>query len=313
MQKRIHVVAAVIYDQAQKKIFLAKRPSDKHQGGKWEFPGGKVETGESAEQALKRELFEEIGIQAKHCTPLIQIRHDYPDKHILLDVWEVHQFSGNAHGKEGQLTEWAARSNIDNYTFPAANVPILKAVKLPSRCLITPDFCETTDFLERLDSTLQNDIKLVCFRAKSADVASYTHMAEKVIAQADKYGAIVILNSPPAFVAGAHGNHLTSHQLMQDLPRAGGLSANITSASCHNLKELKRAEELGVEFAFLSPVLKTQSHPDSKPMGWKSFQTLVSNVNTPVYALGGLGNDEITTAKQHGAQGIAAISGFWES
>ncbi|CAA6809227.1 MAG: Mutator mutT protein (7,8-dihydro-8-oxoguanine-triphosphatase) (EC [uncultured Thiotrichaceae bacterium] len=313
MQKRIHVVAAVIYDQTQHKIFLAKRPSDKHQGGKWEFPGGKVETGESAEQALKRELFEEIGIQATHYTPLIQIRYDYPDKHILLDVWEVHQFSGNAHGKEGQFTEWATRSNIDAYTFPAANVPILKAIKQPSRCLITPDFSETPDFLSKLDKTLQNGIKLICFRAKNADATSYIDMAEKVIEQAGQYGAIVTLNSPPAFVAGEHGNHLTSHQLMQDLPRAGGLSAIITSASCHNVKELKRAEEIGVEFAFLSPVLKTQSHPDNKPMGWKDFQTLVSNVNTPVYALGGLGNDEITTAKQHGAQGVAAISGFWES
>lgn len=313
MQKRIHVVAAVIYDQTQNKIFLAKRPNDKHQGGKWEFPGGKVEAGESAEQALKRELFEETGIQAKHYGPLIQIRHDYPDKHILLDVWEVHQFSGNAHGKEGQCTEWVTRSTIDDYSFPAANTPILKAVKLPSRCLITPDFSETPDFLDKLDSTLQNGIKLICFRAKRADAVNYSKMAEKVIAQADKYGAIVILNSPPAFVAGAHGNHLTSHQLMQNLPRAGGLSASITSASCHNLKELKRAEELGVDFAFLSPVSKTQSHPDNKPMGWEGFQTLVSKVNIPVYALGGLGNDEILTARQHGAQGIAAISGFWEN
>lgn len=312
MQKRIHVVAAVIYDHTQSKVFLAKRPDDKHQGGKWEFPGGKVESGETAEQALKRELFEETGIHTKHCTPLIQIRHNYPDKHILLDVWEVHQFSGNAHGKEGQLTQWVELANIDAYTFPAANTPILKAVKLPARCLITPDFTETTDFLAKLDCTLQQGIKLICFRAKSADANHYTEMAEKVIQQAKRYGAIVILNSPPAFVAGAHGIHLTSHQLMQDLPRAGGLSAHLTSASCHNLQELNRSEELGVDFVFLSPVSKTRSHPDSKAMGWEQFQTLTSHVNIPVYALGGLGGDEITTAKHHGAQGIAAISGFWE-
>lgn len=313
MQKRIHVVAAVIYDETRENIFLAKRPSEKHQGGKWEFPGGKVESGESAEQAVKRELCEEVGIKVKHCTPLIQIRHDYPDKHILLDVWEVSQFTGNAHGKEGQLTEWVNRSDIDTYTFPAANAPILKAIKLPAHCLITPDFTQTPHFLEALHKTLENGIKLICFRAKHADAASYTEMAEKVIKQAAQYGAIVIVNSPPVFIAGAHGNHLTSHQLMQNLPQAGGLSATIISTSCHNLEELKRAEELGVDFAFLSPVSKTQSHPDSKPIGWDQFQSLVRQVNIPVYALGGLDNEAMTTAKNHGAQGIAAISGFWEN
>ena len=124
----LHVVAAVIYDDNKQQVLIAKRPDDKHQGGKWEFPGGKVDEGESAAEALKRELFEELDIRISHFDRLIEIHHDYPDKSVFLDIYEVHQFSGEAIGKEGQDVRWVKLSKLSAFTFPDANVAIIEAI-----------------------------------------------------------------------------------------------------------------------------------------------------------------------------------------
>lgn len=122
----IHVVAAVIYN-GRNQILLAQRPLHKHQGGKWEFPGGKVEPNESATTALKRELFEELGIEAptNAMQPLLEIKHAYTDKNIWLDVWTVHQFQNEAIGREGQIIAWFELEQLKTLDFPAANQPIL--------------------------------------------------------------------------------------------------------------------------------------------------------------------------------------------
>lgn len=122
----IHVVAAVIYN-SRRQILLARRPLHKHQGGKWEFPGGKVELHETATLALKRELFEELGIEADLSTMqhLLDIKHAYTDKNIWLDVWIVQDFQYEASGREGQAIAWFELSELKNLDFPAANQAIL--------------------------------------------------------------------------------------------------------------------------------------------------------------------------------------------
>lgn len=126
--KRIHVVAAVILD-AQNNILLARRPLDKHKGGLWEFPGGKVEDDEAIADALSRELQEELAITPINTAPLMEVRHDYPDKFVLLDVWWVYTFSGEPQGCEGQPIEWVSVEELDNYEFPEANLAIVDAIK----------------------------------------------------------------------------------------------------------------------------------------------------------------------------------------
>lgn len=123
----LHVVAAVIYNRRYQ-ILLAKRPLDKHQGGKWEFPGGKVDANETAITALQRELFEELGIEIELSSiqPLLEIKHAYPDKNIWLDVWTVHQFQHEPIGREGQTIAWFELEQLENLDFPAANRPILQ-------------------------------------------------------------------------------------------------------------------------------------------------------------------------------------------
>ena len=131
--KRIHVVAAIIVGPDQQ-IFISRRGDHLHQGGLWEFPGGKVEVGERPDAALARELFEEIDIHVTHSQPYMQVEHDYVDKKVLLDIWQVDAFSGDAHGKEGQQCRWLSLEQLllsvtaeaDDLCFPAGNQPILQ-------------------------------------------------------------------------------------------------------------------------------------------------------------------------------------------
>lgn len=121
--KRIHVAVGVILRDEE--ILLAVRPNDTHMGGLWEFPGGKVDTDETVQQALVRELQEELGITATSFAPLITIQHDYTDKSVYLDVWCINGFSGQARGKEGQKIRWVNKQDLADYEFPAANVAIV--------------------------------------------------------------------------------------------------------------------------------------------------------------------------------------------
>lgn len=124
MSKRVHVVAGIIYRDGQ--ILLAKRPQDKHQGGLWEFPGGKVEPLETPASALKRELKEEVNLTVVSAKPYAQISHDYSDKLVQLDFYWLEDFTGEPTGLEGQELRWVPVSELSTYAFPEANTPIVK-------------------------------------------------------------------------------------------------------------------------------------------------------------------------------------------
>lgn len=123
----VHVAVGVILD-ADRNILITRRAPDAHQGDLWEFPGGKVEAGESLTQALARELHEELGIVVGRTSALLEVRHDYGDKSVLLDVHVVWEFSGEARALEDQPMAWVAPAELGGYSFPAANMPIVAAV-----------------------------------------------------------------------------------------------------------------------------------------------------------------------------------------
>ncbi len=127
MTKRIHVAVGIILNSAGQ-VLLAKRPDHLHQGGKWEFPGGKVEAGETVTEALVRELKEEVALTVEATEPFMVLSFDYPDKQVLLDIHSVRQFSGEAEGLEGQLVAWVNKTELSQYEFPEANKPILAAL-----------------------------------------------------------------------------------------------------------------------------------------------------------------------------------------
>lgn len=132
-QKKVRVAVGVI-ENSQGEIFICRRGADQHQANKWEFPGGKVETGETITQALARELAEEIGIEVHACQPFMQIEHDYGDKHVTLAIRKVTAFSGEPSGLEGQPSRWVPVSELNQYDFPAANGPIVDKLNQAVSC-----------------------------------------------------------------------------------------------------------------------------------------------------------------------------------
>lgn len=309
----LHVAAAVIRG-TDGRILLAQRPAHKHQGGLWEFPGGKVEAGESVLSALARELREELGIQVTHAQPLIQVRHAYPDCRVLLDVYEVTGFTGDAHGAEGQPLAWVAARELLDYEFPAANRPIVAAARLPKTYLITPDDEMTpAELIKGVRQALANGVQLVQLRAPQAFIPEYRDLATDIQGLcAGK--AQLMLKGPLEWLGDfpAAGWHLTAAQLRKYAPKGRPFPAHRwLAASCHNAEELALAEQMGVDFVTLSPVQTTQTHPDATPLGWAQAAELTKNFRHPVFFLGGLGESHISQARQHGAQGVAGIRAFW--
>lgn len=127
--QRIAVAVGVVIN-AHGEILIAKRLPHQHQGECWEFPGGKVEPNESVEEALKRELDEEVGLTVLHSEPWLEIDHDYHDKSVSLKVHKITVFSGIAIGKEGQTIDWVKPESLSRYTWPQANEKIVRALKL---------------------------------------------------------------------------------------------------------------------------------------------------------------------------------------
>lgn len=124
----VHVAVGVILD-SDRRILISRRAQETHQGGLWEFPGGKLEPGESLHSALARELREELGISIGRTTALLQVDHDYGDKSVLLDVHVIWDFSGTPRGLEGQPLAWVTAPALTHYRFPEANEPIVEAVR----------------------------------------------------------------------------------------------------------------------------------------------------------------------------------------
>ena len=306
------VAVGVIADEAGR-VLVARRAGDRHQGGLWEFPGGKLEAGESVEVALARELQEELGIRVRQSEPLIRIHHDYGDRRVLLEVRKVTAFEGEARGREGQPLRWLAPADMQAADFPAANRPIITALRLPPAYLITGRFADAADFRQRLERALAEGAGLVQFRPRvELTEKEYAALAGTGLEACRQRGAIFLLNGPPELLDrhAADGLHLNSHQLMaceaRPVPADKWLCASV-----HDEQELAQANRIGVDFIVLSPVLPTASHPGAPTLGWERFAALAEQAACPVYALGGMQRSHLEQARARGAQGIASIGAFW--
>ncbi len=301
------MVAAALVDP-RGRVLLTRRHADAHQGGLWEFPGGKRESGESAEQALARELDEELGIRPRSLRPLIRVPHAYPDRRVVLELFRVDAWEGEPQGREGQPLAWVAPEALGGYPMPAADRPVVTALQLPDRYWITPPQATSeTDFLAALERALDAGIRLVQFRVFGLAEPERERLFHAVLARCRAAQARLLVNSAMG-LSGGDGLHLNGRELraLERLPTVDGWLA----ASCHGPEDLARAQALGVDFAVLSPVLATPSHPDSGPLGWERFADWVRELPLPVYALGGMRPALLPEAWRHGAQGIAGIRGL---
>jgi 8-oxo-dGTP diphosphatase len=307
----VHVAVGVILNQVGQ-VLIARRPDSVHQGGLLEFPGGKCELGESIEDALSRELQEELGIRVLDCHPLCKIQHDYGDKHVLLDVWIVDQFAGQPLGREGQPLQWLSIHSLSPTDFPAANRSIITHLQMPESIAITGTSDSDDDFYRRFDALLATDVAMLQLRAKDLSLAEFSSRARKCLARCRSNGKKMVINAHliELLELEADGYHIGA-ELAATLQQRPLPDSVLLGVSCHDRQQLEMAQNLGADYAFLSPVLATRSHPEASPMGWSRFAELAAEFNLPVVALGGMGREDGVLAKRNGAVGLASISAFW--
>ncbi len=306
-----HVAVGAVFNN-QDKLLISQRAKQSHQGGLWEFPGGKLEPGESVQAALARELEEELGIRIQQSMPLIRVYHEYPDKRVLLDVWCVSHFQESPIGRQGQPLCWLDPVTLDSRVFPQADAAIIKALQLPHEYLITGAYKDIADFRLRLQAALKRGIRLLQLRTGPTEADEYTDLVRQALELCRPYAAKLLLNtSVDTFAAyQADGLHLNSERLMVCNERPIAKNKWLC-ASVHNETELAQANRIDVDFIMLSPVLPTRSHPGAPSLGWDRFYTLTEKSRGPVFALGGMDSSLLARAREKGAQGIAAITAFW--
>lgn len=309
----IHVVAGVITD-LRGRILLARRTRGRDLAGLWEFPGGKVDPGETAEQALARELHEELGIHAAVGEALIAVPHRYPHKRLRLDVRRIAAYRGTPKGLDGQALAWVPPHKLGSYPMPAADLPVVAALQQPDRYLVTPGPPGASDaaWLDSLSAALQRGVRRVQLRpGTGTDGPRWAALCERAARLCHDTGAQVLVNHDVALASAlGTGVHLRSKQLAALSARPLAVGRPV-AASCHTAEDLHHAARLHCDFAVLGPVHRTASHPDAEGIGWNAFAALREDSALPLYAIGGLSPADIPEARAHGAQGIAAIRGLW--
>ncbi len=308
--KRVEVAAAVI-ERPDGTFLMASRPEGKVYAGWWEFPGGKVEPGESARHALARELKEELGINVRTAYPWINRAFDYEHARVMLRFFRVTEWEGEPHPHEGQGgLAWTHATRPDVEPILPANGPILRGLQLPLMYAVTAaEELGEQVFLERLDKALSAGLRMVQLRERNIDGARLDAFADAVLARCRAHGALLMVNGDVERAARLGvGVHLPSASLRALKARP---ALPWVGASCHDEEELRLAGELDVDFVVLSPVLPTASHPGAATLGWQRMADMIVDCPLPVYALGGLAPEDLATARAFGAHGVAVKRAAW--
>ena len=304
-------VAVAVLQRADGRVLLALRPRGKPSEGYWEFPGGKIETGEDALHALARELHEEIGIEIERAFPWLTREHTYPDRHVRLHFYRVTDWHGEPHGREGQHLSWQDPQALTVGPLLPANDKVLGALRLPPLYAISHAAkYGVSEFMQRLATALANGVRLIQVREPDMPPGEFAQFARDVVAAAHAQGAKVLISRDAELArrVGADGVHVSARQLLQ-LQQAP--DTPVWAASCHDAHELALAAELGADFVVLSQVLPTATHPGVAGIGWEKFALLVQGYPVPVFALGGMRRESLETAMRHGAHGIGLLGGIW--
>ena len=310
-RKIVHVAAAVI-THPDGSFLLGQRAPDTFYPGYWEFPGGKVEPGETPRDALIRELDEELGMKVDVAWPWIVREHAYEHAHVSLHFFEVPAWHGEIDDKVHSALAWQRADAMDVAPMLPANGPILKALRLPRTMGITHAAEIGVEVqLARLDAALANGLRLVQIRERALPTDGREAFARAVVERCHAAGALALINDDAALARriGADGVHLPARQLAATDTRP---DFEWVGASCHDRSELEKAAALGLDYALLGPVKPTASHPGQAGLGWPGFATATQRLPLPVFGLGGLGPSDLADAKAAGAHGIAGIRALWQ-
>jgi 8-oxo-dGTP diphosphatase len=330
---KITDVAVAVFIKPDGTFLLSSRPEGKPYSGYWEFPGGKIEAGESVRDALVRELIEELNVVVTHATPWFTFMMHYTHATVRLHCWRVHAWhghmNGNMHGMEGQEFAWVALNDMNvSPTLPGC-VPIFKALALPYVYAITnASEMGVESYLQHLRALwsknasngtpvlgFANEVvpQMVQVREKNMSREASASFAKSVIALSREceYSSDVqvLINSDIALAheVGADGIHLTSAQLSTIKERP---NFPLVGASAHTREDIERAAELKCDFVVVGPVQVTRTHPEQVPLGWAMFSELAEASPLPCYALGGLTAADLKSAIENGAHGVAMQRGL---
>lgn len=304
-------VAVGVVLSADGQVLIGQRPVGKPYAGWWEFPGGKVESGESVEQALARELHEELGLEVLESTPWIVRGHDYPHATVRLFFRRVRRWRGEPHSREGQALVWQPIDAI-------GVAPLLPASLGPASWLRLPPFYRIScaaeigvaAFERALEGLLQTQPVLLQLREPLLGEAEFDRLFGRLLALRQTHPLRIIVSSrhPAACWQAVDGVHLTGRDLAAAALRP---SLPWVAASCHRPDELIAADRLGCDFAVFGPVAPTDSHPGASSMGFAGFAAQIAATPIPVYALGGLSKADLPAAESAGAQGVAMMRAAW--
>lgn len=304
MTKITEVAAAVIERPGE--FLLAQRPAGKPYPGYWEFPGGKIEPGESPRSALDRELLEELGIRVRAATPWITRVYAYTHATVRLHFFRVTDWDGEPRPLEDQAIRWQRIEATDVSPMLPANAPVLAALALPPVMVVSDAAAEGVDaWLRRLERAAAGEKLLVQIREKGFDRQKVQHLLSRALARVEPFGSRVVVNSDCGLFPQCRAIHLTSRALGSAARRP---DAALVGASCHDEAEIGKAAALGLDYIVVGPVKATPSHPDARPLGWDRFAVLVRDRPMPAYAIGGLTRADLAEAKARGAHGVALKS-----
>lgn len=312
MVKKVDVAAAVIR-RADGAFLLGQRAPDTFYPGYWEFPGGKVEPGETPHEALVRELKEELAIDVLTAYPWIMREHHYEHAHVRLHFFEVAEWHGTPVDHVHSELSWQHADALDVCPMLPANGPILKALRLPRVMGITHAYgIGIAAQLEQLERALAYGLKFVQVREPGMPEETLATFIREVHARCANAGALVVVNAAESLTTSpsADGIHLPARRLSQLTQRP---DCEWVGTSCHNRAELEHAAALGLDYALLGHVKPSTSHPGKPPLGWEEFAKLAAELPMPVLAIGGLTSTDLALAHKYGAHGIAMIRGAWDT
>ncbi len=295
------ITAAIGIIFKDNKVLLSQRKEHQFMAGYWEFAGGKIKTGENKQTALIRELHEELSITVTKCHFLKTIKQSYINKLVILEVFIVDKYEGTIISKEGQNINFCLIDNVEQYKLLPTVKPLINTITLPIKYWITPDNHYTKEWRVLFEKQILNGIKMIQLRSKY----NLTEIFIKNIYQKCQQNNIKLLLNIPNNSNYCNGYHLSSTKLMQTTSKQ---KDKIISASTHTIKELKYAEKLSLDFVSLSAIKKTISHPNAPTIGFAKAKKMITDINIPVYFLGGISHKDLVLAQKNYAHGIAGIS-----
>ena len=306
-------ISLAVIINSQGKILLSQRKKGIHLESLWEFPGGKLNSGESFKQALRREIKEELNINLGECKKLIDFNYCYPDRELHFQVFIVPVKDLVIHHAEKQNIRWIEKSKLKTLDLPSANEIICNALLMPDLYMIADYKVLGNKIISLVEKQLLCGVRMVQYRITGEYIPKQTIEIGYILKKlCDKYSATLVLNSNWQLWQSIkpHGVHIKSCDLSKYRDLQDEIPFQALSAACHTEHDVEMINQCAIHSAVVGSVHPTQTHPEARAIGWIGFSRLCQKINKPVYAIGGCNRTDVRTSQVYGGQGIASIRGF---